>query len=149
MLGCQRYTRAHGDPADAADVEAGDPLDDRLPGGERLRSFVTGQEDGELVTAEAEGLARLAQSRCHLREHRIAHWMAEAVVDALEIVDVDQAERKRPVVTQGLLELPRQPFVEMAVVPEPGQGIGQRQAHGSQCLQERPLVELDREQRTN
>src|SRR4051812_12976283 len=83
VLGRERYAGADGDRADSAKLEARDPVDDRLGGGERLRSFVAGQEDRELVATQAEGLARLPQSRRDLREHRIAHWMAKAVVDAL------------------------------------------------------------------
>src|SRR4051812_38485060 len=73
VLGRERYAGADGDRAHSAELEARDPVDDRLRGGERLRSLVAGQEDGELVAAQAEGLARLPQSRCDLREHRIAH----------------------------------------------------------------------------
>src|SRR5215212_1792125 len=93
VLRCEGYAGADGDRADSAELEARDPVDDRLGGGQRLRRLVAGQEDSELVAAQAERLARLPQPRGDLRKHRIAHWMAKGVVDALEVVDVDQAKR--------------------------------------------------------
>ena len=54
-----------------------------------------GQEKRELVSSEPEGLAALAEARGDLREHAIADRMAEAVVDLLEVVDVEEAEGER------------------------------------------------------
>ena len=57
-----------------------------------LGLVVLGQEQGELVAAEAEGLAVLAERGREPREDAVAGRMAEEVVDALEVVDVDEAE---------------------------------------------------------
>ena len=75
--------------------------------------------------------------------------MPEAVVDALEVVDVDQTEAERITLRAGVLELALEPVVEVAVVPEAGQGIGQREPHRPQLAEGRALVERDREQRAD
>jgi hypothetical protein len=75
--------------------------------------------------------------------------VAEAVVDALEVVDVDEthAERETPLV--GLPQLPLETFVEVPMVAEPRKRVGQSQAHGAERPDDRALVELDREQRAD
>ena len=55
---------------DLADVERGDATDDRMRGGDRRRLVVPRQQDGELVAAEPEGLAALAQPAGDLRRTR-------------------------------------------------------------------------------
>ena len=80
---------ADGDGAHLLEVQRPDAVDDRLGGGEGLVLFVAGQQDGELVAAEPEGLSRLAEARRHARQDTVAGGMAEAVVDSLEVVDVD------------------------------------------------------------
>jgi hypothetical protein len=73
--------------------------------------------------------------------------MTEQVVHALEVVDVDQAERERDLACLGTDELPLYALLERAVVPEAGQRVGQCETHRSQRLVCRALVERDREQR--
>ena len=80
---------ADGDGAHLLEVQGPDAVDDRLGGGEGLVLLVAGQQDGELVAAEPEGLSRLAEARRHPRQDTVAGGMAEAVVDSLEVVDVD------------------------------------------------------------
>ena len=108
---------------------------------------MVGQQHGELVAAEAERLASLAQPRRDLREHAVARGVPVLVVDPLEVVDVDQAEAERHA---GFLcgdELTLQPLVEVPVVAEPGQRVGERKPHRAQRAVRRSLVEGDRDQR--
>ena len=110
---------------------------------------VAGEEHGELVAAEPERLAALPQARGDLAEHEVADRMAEAVVDALEVVDVDEAEGERRALVLGRRELALQPLVEAAVVAEPRERVGQGEPHRPQRLERRALVEGDREQRAD
>ena len=126
---------------------AADPLDDRLGCHPRAFLVAAGEQDRELVAAEPEGLAALAEVRRELREHLVAARMAEAVVDPLEVVDVHEAEAERIALRAGVCELALEPVVEVAVVAEPGQRVGQREPHRSQLAEGRALVERDREQR--
>ena len=75
--------------------------------------------------------------------------MAEEVVHPLEIVDVHEAEAEVALVALGLDQLALEPLVEVAVVAEPGQGIGQREPHRPERTIGRALVEGDREQRAD
>ena len=90
-----RDAHADRDRADLLELQRGDPLDDRRRRGQRAVLVVAGQEQRELVAAEPERLAGLAQPRREPREHAVAGRVAEAVVDPLEVVDVDEAERER------------------------------------------------------
>ena len=143
----RRQARAHGDGADVIEVDARDSLDDGVGGGECHALVVTAEQQRELVTAEPEGLAALAQPARHLREHAVAGGMAEAVVDLLEVVDVDEAQRQRRALLLGVEQLALEAFVEVAVVAESGEWIGEREAHRSQRVVRGALVERDREQR--
>ena len=75
--------------------------------------------------------------------------MAVTVVDPLEVVDVDQADAERIALLGRVGELALEPVVEMAVVAEPRQRVGQREPHRTQLAERRTLVERDREQRTD
>ena len=75
--------------------------------------------------------------------------MAVAVVDSLEVVEVDQAEAQRHAGLVRGHELTLQPFVEMAVISQTGQGIGQRETHRAQGSVRGALVERDCDQRTD
>ena len=83
------------------DLGPADALDDRARDGDRRALVEAGQQHGELVAAEAEALAALAQARRDLPEHAVADRMAVAVVDLLEVVDVDEAEAERGAVLLG------------------------------------------------
>ena len=84
---------ADGDRTDRAEIGFADAGDDRLGDRERDLLVGPGKQHGELVAAEAERLAALAQPRRDEREDAVAGRMAEAVVDPLEVVDVEEAER--------------------------------------------------------
>ena len=73
--------------------------------------------------------------------------MPKAVVDALEVVYVDETECQRQPARLCLRQLALEPLVEVAVVAEARQRIRQREAHRTQGANDRALVELDREQR--
>jgi len=55
--------------------------------------------------------------------------MTEAVVDLLEVVDVDEAQRQRRVLLLGAQQLALQTLMEVAVIAEAGERIGQRETH--------------------
>ena len=63
------------------------------------------EEQRELVASEPEGLASLAQPLGDLGERAIPDRMAVAVVDLLEVVDVEEDEREREAVLPGPLEV--------------------------------------------
>ena len=73
--------------------------------------------------------------------------MAEEVVHTLEIVDVDQAEAEAALVAIGVDQLALEPVLEVPVVAEPGERVGQRELHCAECSVGRALVEGDRQQR--
>ena len=112
---------ADGDRADRAEVALADARDDRLRDPERHVVLDARQQHGELVAAEPERLAALAQPGRDLREHTVTGRMAVLVVDALEVVDVEKAQRHDPATVGGGCELALQPLVEVPVVAEPGQ----------------------------
>ena len=72
---------------------------------ERAVLVVAGQEQRELVAAEPERLACLPQPRGEPREDAVARRVAEAVVDPLEVVDVDEAEGEREAASPERAEL--------------------------------------------
>ena len=106
-----------------------------------------GEQHGELITAEAEGLTALAQQPGYPRENPVAGRVTETVVDALEVIDVDQAERQPGLILLSRGQLKLQPLLEVAVVPEPGEWIGKSKVHCPQFAGARALIELDRHQR--
>ncbi len=73
--------------------------------------------------------------------------MALLVVDALEVVEVEEADGQRATLHRRLLELHLQLLLEVPVVSEPGQGVGQREPHRTQGAVRRALVERDRDER--
>ena len=138
---------ADGDRAGRAELGLRDARDDRLRGRERQLLVHARQQHGELVAAEPERLAALAQPRRDLREDAVAGRMAELVVDALEVVDVEEAQRDDAAVLVRLRELALQALVEVAVVAEPGQRVGEREPDRVQRPVRRALVERDRDER--
>ena len=109
----------------------------------------TRKQKRELVASEAEGLSSLAQAGSDLGEHPVADRMAVAVVDLLEVVDVEQAHGEREPVCLGLVEVALKPLVEMAMVAEPGQRIGEGEPHGLQGAVHRALVQGDGDERAD
>ena len=67
--------------------------------------------------------------------------MPEAVVDLLEVVDVDEAERDRSVLLLRVEQFALQALVEVAVIAEAGEWIGEREPHRPQRPVRRALVE--------
>ena len=141
--------RADRDRADVLELHPRDAVDDRVAGCESGLLAVAGQEDGELVAAETERLTALAEAARHLRQHAVARGVAEAVVDPLEVVDVDQADRHGHVLLLGLDQGLLEPLVEVAVVAEAGERVGEGEPHRLQRAEGRALVQGDREQRAD
>ena len=129
------------------EVDSRDPLHDRVRSCERHPLVVIDEQERELVAAEPEGLAALAQPRGDLRKDAVARRVPVAVVDPLEIVDVHEAERQRPRLLLCAQQLTLEPLVEVTVIAEPGQRIRERQSHRPQRAMRRALVQRDREQR--
>ena len=127
----------------------GDALDDRAGDSDGFRLVELRQEHGELVAAQPEALAALAEARRDLPEHAVTERMAVAVVDALEVVDVDEAEAERIAGALRRRERTLQALVEVTVVSEPGERVGERKLHGLERGERRSLVERDREQRAD
>ncbi len=143
--GREPCTHRHG--ADMVEVDRRDPLHDRVCGCQCHPLVVIGEEQRELVAAEPEGLAALAESRADLREDAVARRMPVAVVDLLEVVDVDEAERQRPRLLLRTQQLALEALVELTVIAEPGQRIREREAHRPQRAVRGALVQRDCEQR--
>ena len=127
--------------------QGGDPLDDRVCSSDRLLVGVAGQENRELVAAEPEGLPVAPQLARHVREQPIAGRVAVAVVDSLQVVHVDQAEREGSALRGCDVQLLLEALLEGPVVPEPGQGVRHRETHRAQLAVVRALVERDCDQR--
>jgi hypothetical protein len=140
-----RNTGADGDGAHVAEAEVPDAFDDRLRRRQRLVWAVAGQKDGELVASYPESLAGLAQPCRDSRKDGVAGRVTESVVDELEVVDVDEANRQGASKTSRVFEFSPKTFVEVPVIPEPGERVGQCQAHCAQGSEKLSLVELDRE----
>ncbi len=141
------HSGTDGDRTELLQLERGDPVDDRFADDDAVLLVASGQEQRELVATEPEGLAVLPQARGELRQNVVARRVAETVVDALEVVDVDEAERELAVLLAGAHELELEPVVEVPVIAKPGERIGEREAHGPQRVVGRALVQADREQR--
>ncbi len=58
-----------------------------------------------------------------LDQHLVADLMAVVVVDAFEVIDVQQCQAQRPCIAPGPLAFLAQPFGEQATVGDAGQGI--------------------------
>ncbi len=144
---CDAGAGRHG--ADVSQFERADASKDGRCGRESLFGGHAGKEQRELVAAEAEGLAVLAEAPADAGEHTVADRVSVEVVDPLEVVHVDQAERERLIVGLGAEQLVLQPLLEAAVVAEPAQRVGQREPHRAQRLVGGALVERDREQRAD
>ena len=87
--------------------------------------------DGELLAAVARGTVHALpdlrlQGAPHRRQQFVAHRVTEAVVDQLEIVEVEHQERERMPVATRPRDLVAQALPEEAVVVEPGETIDGR-----------------------
>ena len=90
-----------------------------------------GQHERELVAAEAADRVhrpqRLAQQLDQPHEHGVAGGVALAVVDRLEVVEVEHGERERPARARRLGQLRLQALVEPAAVERAGERVDARE----------------------
>ena len=88
------------------------------------------QEQRELVATDSErsvGMPdRGSDQRAELRQQLIANSVAARVIDALELVDVDEHERERGAVAPGAVDHAPDRLLERAVVAQAGQAVAQR-----------------------
>ena len=86
-----------------------------------------GQEDGELVAAEAgdgvAGAQRRLQPRAELLEQQIATLVAERVVDLLEAVEIEQHHGDAAAFAAGCEKRLLHPVGEEQAVREPGERV--------------------------
>ncbi len=86
-----------------------------------------GQEHDELVAAQARhgvlDAQRLAQPVGHFREDLIADLVAEAVVDGLEAVDVDDEDGQRFSDVSVLVQRLAQAILHQAAIGQAGEGV--------------------------
>ena len=142
-----REARAHGHRAELPQLEIGDALDARAGRRERLSRVGVRKQEREFVAAEPEALAALTKPRGDLRQDAVAGRMAVQVVHPLEVVDVEEGERNRRPLLLRVVELSPESLLEVAVVAEPRERIGQGQPDRLELPVRRPLVERDRQQR--
>src|SRR5690606_32301227 len=123
--------RGHADgggEAHAVDLDLGDELGEALGGSLRLGGANLGQQQHELVAGPAEGVvggAQLARQRLGDRDERgVAGGVPEAVVDLLEVVEVDHHQVERVPVALGARQLGLQPALEALAVAQSRQPVG-------------------------
>ena len=103
-----------------------------------VRDLRAGQQDRELVAAEARaGVARadlrLGAPRDFL-QRLVARQVAEAIVDLLEVVDVDHQAGQRLAGALGARQFLAQPIVEIAAVVPAGEEIRDAAAHQARAI---------------
>ena len=88
-----------------------------------------GQEERELVAADPERPVRATQAgvddAADPAEQQVARRVPVGIVDLLELVEIEQDERQRPVVPGGGRPLPLHLFLERAMVAQTGQAVEQ------------------------
>ena len=103
----------------------------RLREREGARAVGVRQHEAELVAPDARHRAEVAHRRGEAArrpaEQLVPVGMAARVVDALELVDVEQHHRHRPTVAACLVDLARERLLEAAVVGEVGQRVAVHQ----------------------
>ena len=139
----------HGQSFSVLELHRRDAVDDRSRDGQRLALGAPGQEQRKLVAAQPERLAPLPQSRRDLREHVVSDGMTVPVVHAFEIVDVHEAEREPRAALLRPVEVVLEPLVEVTVVPEARQRVGERQAHRAERVVHRALVQRHGDERAD
>ena len=96
------------------------------------REIGFGQQEDEFLAAVASRNVDIPQALFaaagYRNQNMVSRDVAVGVVDAFEMVKVDQDNRQGGPVTPGALELAPGGFEEIAAVVQPGQGIGDRQA---------------------
>lgn len=97
--------------------------------GDVLRSFRVGvqQQNRELISPVTSGYFRAAAVFLHNAgqaiEGVIPGKMAEAIVDAFQVVEIEQEQRKRPLRAFGAPHLALEALEEFPIVGEPGQAV--------------------------
>ena len=86
---------------------------------------------GELLAAVARGAVRALpelslQGLPHHAQQLVAHRVPEAVVDVLEVVEVEHEQGERLIVAPGPRDLVAQALPEVPVVVEPGEAVDDR-----------------------
>ncbi len=119
------------DEREAVQVEGGAELRDQVAG-DALGAgggVGDGEQDGELVAAEAGGLGLLGQGLAQpvgdLEEQPVARQVAQGVVDRAEAVQVDQHEGRPGAQTFSLVQGGPGPLQQPLPVRQPGQGVPQ------------------------
>ena len=107
------------------------------------------KQERELVAADSEGLAAATEAPRDLPQHLIARGVAVTVVHVFERVHVDQAESDPEAVVAGLLEAFREPLLEVTVIAEARERVGERELHRLELPEDRALVEGERGQRAD
>src|SRR5580658_3622167 len=114
-------------PVLPGEAEVAYSLAQRLGGAHRLIERAALQQYAEFVAAEARqriAPAHLGFQQCaHLAEQRIAGAVTAAVVDDLELVDVEVAQRVGGFARLGALQRALQAALEFAAVDQPGQQV--------------------------
>ena len=86
--------------------------------------------------------AARVENRSDTPENRVAGLVAELVVDALEVVEIDEHQRERVADSLGASPLERQLVIERPSVGEAGQAVGRGlrgdSAEVSERVQDRP-----------
>ena len=89
------------------------------------------QNDHELVAAEPRHdvarTQRAAQPAADLHQQHVAGVVAQRIVDDLEPVEIDEQQRKLPLVARGGLDRAAQHAVEHLAVGQTGQAVVRRQ----------------------
>ena len=97
---------------------------------ERIAGIGVRQQHSELVAADAEGpvpvAQRVADGVGHAQQQLVAGGVALVVVDHLEIVEVDEQQRHRHLVTSEEVQLPVELLLEGAVVAQAGEAVVER-----------------------
>jgi hypothetical protein len=85
------------------------------------------QHDAELVAANAPDDAEVAHGRAQAGRHGgqdlVPERVAVGLVDALEVVEVEQHDGERPLLAARHGQLPAHDLLEAAVVGEAGEGV--------------------------
>src|SRR5919106_3528386 len=93
-----------------------------------------GQDEHELLAAVAGEGVDVADAAGdpapELDQHLVAPLVAEAIVDQLEVVDVQHEQGQDAAEAAGALDLLLEAAFEVAVVPGPGERVGDRQPLG-------------------
>ncbi len=114
-------------PIFPGEAEVAHRLAQRLGGAQRLVQRASLEQHAELVAAEARQRVAPAhlglQQRAHLPEQRIAGAVAAGVVDDLELVEVEVAQRVRRLAGLRALQRTFHAALELAPVDQAGQQV--------------------------